>query len=157
MFCICQYNIMSKISIRDRWWLSLRFSFLGSRTFWKNVLYTIRCRIKWATNWYKVFFGNRFLTCILAQNTEKWNKFYMQNVFVFWLFQFYIKLAEKHPIYSFVERIKLYRLIYDSIWTVNDIQEKKSPKVINQFLTIFKGIFGGCRSATHTSLTVVVL
>ena len=33
-------------------------------------------------------------------------------------------------IYSFVERVKLYRFVYESIGTVNDIQEKKSSKVI---------------------------
>jgi len=146
MFCICQYNIMSKISIRDRWWLSLRFSFLGSRTFWKNVLHTIRCKIKWATNWYKVFFDNRFLTCTLAQNTEKWNKFYMQKFFVFWLLQLYIKLAEKHPIYSCVERIKLYRLVYDSAWIVNKFQRKKSNKVKSQFSTLFYVFLKGVSS-----------
>jgi hypothetical protein len=45
-------------------------------------------------------------------------------------------------IYSFVERVKPYRLVYDSIGTVNDIQEKKSSKVISQFLTLFRCIFG---------------
>ena len=45
--------------------------------------------------------------------------------------------------YSYVEQVKLYRLVYDSIRTVEKLQEKSSQKVMGPFLTFFRGIFEG--------------
>jgi hypothetical protein len=62
---------------------------------------------------------------------------------VFELFRFYIEVEEKSLIYSFVEQVKLYRLVYKSISKVQNFQEKKCQKLIRQFLTLFTGIFEG--------------
>jgi hypothetical protein len=62
---------------------------------------------------------------------------------VFWLFRFWIEIQEKCHIYSFVEQVKLYRLVYDSIWIRKEFQEKNSKKVISQFFSLFEGIFEG--------------
>ena len=43
---------------------------------------------------------------------------------VFQLFRFYIELKEKCHICSFVEQVELYRLVYDSIWTVRKFEGK---------------------------------
>ena len=48
---------------------------------------------------------------------------------VFWFFSFKTMIKRKCHVYSIVERVKLYRLVYDSIFSVK------------QFLTIFEGFF----------------
>jgi hypothetical protein len=55
---------------------------------------------------------------------------------VFWLFQLYIGILGKCHIYSFIEQVKLYRLVYDSIWTVRKLKEKFSN--INMVLYLKK-------------------
>ncbi len=66
-----------------------------------------------------------------------------EKIIVFEFFPFYIGVEEKSLIYSFVEQVKLYRLVYDSISRVQHFQEKKCQKVIRQFLTLFRGVFEG--------------
>jgi hypothetical protein len=51
-------------------------------------------------------------------------KSYIQKTTVFLLFVPNIKIQEKCHIYHFVEQVKLYRLVYDSICTVEKSEEK---------------------------------
>jgi hypothetical protein len=69
--------------------------------------------------------------------------FEVHSCTVFELFRFYFKGEEKCHVYGFVEQVKPYRLVYDSIWTVKNLGRKNSQKVIGKFFIIFKGVFGG--------------
>jgi hypothetical protein len=85
----------------------------------------IRCRIRWATKWCVLFFGNSLLSQIFGQNTEKtWNRVGQKNS-VFPLFRYYLMIENKCHICSFVEQVKLYRLVYHSIWTMKKFKQKK--------------------------------
>jgi len=115
---IFQLLIWHHRDFHEKWceWALLTSNYPGFWTFWGNGLYMIRCRIKWATNWYKIYFGNRLLSYAFYQNTEKWSNFQMSKFNVFWLFCFNIMIERKYHIYSFVERVELYRLVYKSIF-----------------------------------------
>jgi hypothetical protein len=64
----------------------------------------------------------------------------MSNNTVFSLFRFHIKTTELYCTYSFVEQVELYRLVYDSIWTVRKLKEKFSN--INMVLCLKKVKYG---------------
>ena len=70
-------------------------------------------------------------------------KSYIQKTTVFWLFVPNIKIQEKCHIYNFVEQVKLYRLVYDSIWTVEKFERKKFTKLKVEFFAFLDGIFEG--------------
>ncbi len=67
----------------------------------------------------------------------------MQKYTVFWLFAFNIATEEKCHIYHFVEQVKLYRLVYDLIWTVQKFEGKDSQKQKAEFFCIFWWYFLG--------------
>jgi hypothetical protein len=103
----------------------------------------IRCRIERATKWYIHFFGNPFLTWIFRQNTKKTRFSVCEVDTVFEVFRFDIKGIKKCLIYSFVEQVKFYRLVYEPFSKVQNFEEKKDEKVIGQFLTVFTGSLEG--------------
>ena len=57
------------------------------------------------------------------------------------IFCFNIMVKRKCHVYSFVERVELYRLAYGSIFSANDFREKNSSEVGSQFFTLFQGFF----------------
>jgi hypothetical protein len=83
--------------------------------------------------------------------------FEVHSCTVFGLFRFYFNGEEKCRIYSFVEQVKPYRLVYDSIWTVKNLGRKNSQKVIGKFFAIFKGVFGGCNISVRPISPIVDL
>ncbi len=64
-----------------------------------------------------------------------------QKNIVFCLFSFNVETEEKSHIYHFVEQVKLCRLVYDSIRTVEKFEEKNSQKLNVKFFAVFDGIF----------------
>jgi hypothetical protein len=64
------------------------FNYFTVWPFGNKVKYTIRCRIKWATKWYKKFFGNSFLPKIFHEKTEKSLQFRMSKNPVFRFFSY---------------------------------------------------------------------
>jgi hypothetical protein len=69
--------------------------------------------------------GNGLVTWTFDWNTGKTTFFYVKNV-VFELFPFYIGIKEKCHVYSFAEQVELYRLVYNSIRSIDNFREKKS-------------------------------
>ena len=113
------------------------FDYLGWWKFSHNVLYTIRCRIKWATKWRIDFFGNRLLTGSFNRYIEKWTDFCEVEKTVFLVFRFYIGVDERCHIYSFVEQVKLYRMVYDLVFNSNKFFEKNHKNWKLNFSLIF--------------------
>jgi hypothetical protein len=86
----------------------------------------IRCRIRWATKWCVLFFGNSFLSQVFSQNTEISMKSYRLKKHYFLTFSLPYMIEEKCHIHSFVEQMKLYRLVYNSIKNIKNCKEKYS-------------------------------
>ena len=84
-------------------------------------------------------FWPRYLVKILGKS---WNRICKKNV-VFWLFAFNIETEEKRHVYHFVEQVKLYRLVYNSIWTVDRFEGKNSHESKSWIFCIFHAIFEG--------------
>ena len=68
-------------------------------------------------------------------------KSYIQKTTVFWLFVPNIESEEECHVYHFVEQVKLYQLVYDSIWTVEKFEGKNSQKLKVEFFAFFDDIF----------------
>jgi hypothetical protein len=95
------YEIMAKLAKKGCEYSTFGLSSLSSRTFWKNVLYMISCRIIWATQWYKSFSGSRHFTYTFRPNTEKWSKTYMLKNHCIWRFLILKWVERKIPYIQF--------------------------------------------------------
>ncbi len=85
-----------------------------------------------------------------SKETSHGNHICKKNT-VFWLFVSNIETEEKCHVYHFVEQVKLYQPVYDSIWTVKKFQEKNSQKLKLDFFAFFDGIFLECIKLTGSS------
>jgi hypothetical protein len=93
-----------------------------------------------------IFLAIDFWPRHLVKILKKAKYFICEKNTVFGLFRFNIESIEKCLIYSFVEQVKLYRLVYKPIWIVNQFNGKNSQRIISQYLIPFRGIFKGASS-----------
>ncbi len=88
-----------------------------------------------------------------SYNIDVWSKYWKDKIFfdvknvVFELFSFYIGIKEKCHVYSFVEQVELYRLVYNSIRSIDNFRGEKSRLWIQ--CCTWKGV-----SAWHSHLII---
>jgi len=74
-----------------------------------------RCRVEWAIKWCRKIFCNRFLTRAFDQNTRQTKLYLVLENTLLGHFLSYNKVKKKCHKHSSVEKVKLYRLVYNSV------------------------------------------
>jgi len=117
--------------------------YLGFRTFQNSALCTISCRTKPITAWASHVLDTRLTTPTFSHTREKDKIYCCVQWTMFRFFQLYIEMKKKWHICSFVEQVKLYRLVYDSIWLKKKFREKNAQDDEGRFFTLFEDILRG--------------
>ena len=135
----------------------MKTNYAGFWTFSENGLYTIRCRIKWATNWYKIYFGNRLLNYTFHQNTEKLGNFQMLKFNVFWFFFLRNYDQKKMP---YIQFCRARQALSIGIWLSFFDKQYSRKKLVWSYKSIFDHfwrVFWGWVNSIQRTKAMVIL